>query len=68
MSKIIFEDVKIPETCDKCRHIGRYETGPYVRSPHCCCELIWQLKKEEYRVNKNSLDKNCPLKAGFLKI
>lgn len=68
MSRIVFEDCEIPETCGKCEHIGRYEASPYARNPHCCCELIWQLKKEEYRVNKNSLDKNCPLKIGSLEM
>ena len=66
MSKIIFEAFKIPNTCGECDHIGRYEIGPFARNPHCCCELIWQLKKEDYKVDKNSLDENCPLKNGIL--
>ena len=63
MPKIIFEDFKIPNTCGECKFIGRYESGVYARNPHCCCELMWRLKEEDYRVNKNSLDTNCPLKA-----
>lgn len=62
MSKISSEDIKIPNTCDECNFIGRYEKGQFARNPHCCCELIWELKEEDYRVNKNSLDENCPLK------
>lgn len=62
MSNITLNDFEIPATCDKCGFIGRYEGGLYVRNPHCCCELIWQLKGEDYKVDKNSLDENCPLK------
>lgn len=68
MAKIIFEDIKIPRTCGECEHIGHYETGVYARHPHCCCELIWELQHMDYRVDKNSLDKNCPLKIGYLDI
>lgn len=66
MKKVIFEDFKIPDTCGECEYIGYYENGIYARNPHCCCELIWELKMEDYKVNKNSLDKNCPLKNGYL--
>jgi hypothetical protein len=66
MSRIIFEEFKIPNTCGECEHVGCYETGPFARHPHCCSELIWQLKKEDYKVDKNSLDENCPLKNGIL--
>lgn len=68
MAKIIFEDIAVPSKCDECEHIGHYETGVFHRNPHCCCELIWKLKKEDYRVDKNSLDENCPLKVGYLEI
>ena len=68
MAKIIFEDVVVPNKCDECEHVGHYETGVFHRNPHCCCELIWRLKKEDYRVDKNSLDENCPLKVGYLYI
>lgn len=63
MSKITLEDFKIPNTCGECKCIGHYEDGAYFRNPHCCCELIWLLKNEDYKVDKNSLDKNCPLKT-----
>lgn len=56
------KDFKVPETCGKCNFIGCYEIGPFSRDPHCCCELVWRLKEEDYRVNKHTLDENCPLK------
>lgn len=68
MSKIIFEDVKIPNTCGECKHIGSYKSGSFARNPHCCCELIWELKEEDYEVDENSLDDNCPLKIGSLEV
>ncbi len=60
---ITIDDFSIPNTCEQCNFIGVYEDGPYSRNPHCCCELIWRLKHEDYRVDKNSLDANCPLKV-----
>ena len=63
MSLVTLEDFKIPDKCDNCNFIGRYETGVYKRNPHCCCELIWDLKQEDYRVDKNTVDENCPLKV-----
>ena len=65
---VIFEDFEIPKTCGECEHIGHYEGGWYGRDSHCCCELIWRLAQEDYRVNKKSLDKHCPLKIGYLEI
>lgn len=62
MSKITLKDLKIPNTCGECNCIGYYETGAYARNSHCCCELMWLLKKEDYKVDKNSLDRDCPLK------
>ena len=53
----------VPLCCGKCKHIGRYTEGPYVRSPHYCCELMWQLYDEDYRVNPEKLDSKCPLKS-----
>ena len=67
MAIITLEDLKIPNTCGECRFIGHYENGPYARNPHCCCELLWVLKEEDYKVNKNSLDENCPLKVLTIK-
>lgn len=68
MPKIIFENIEIPKTCGECEHCGHYETGVYARHPHCCCELIWELQREDYKVDKNFLDENCPLKVGYLEI
>jgi len=68
MPKIIFEGIEIPKNCNECEHIGHYENGLFSRNPHCCCELIWQLKHEDYKVDKNSLDENCPLKIGYIEL
>lgn len=66
MSKVVFEDVNIPRICDECEFIGHYESGPYQRNPHCCCELRYQFGEEDYKVDKNFLDENCPLKIGYM--
>lgn len=55
-------DLTVPKTCGECRHIGHYKTVPYARNPHCCCELMWHLCNEDYKVREDSLDINCPLK------
>ena len=68
MAKFIFKNVKIPNICNECKYCGHYETDEYIRNPHCCCELIWKFQEEEYRINKNFLDENCPLKIGYLVI
>lgn len=52
----------MPKNCGNCDFIRNYEDGAFSRNPHCCCELIWFLEEEDYRVNPNSLDKNCPLR------
>lgn len=62
MAIVTLEDFKVPKTCAECGFIGDYTAGVFARNPHYCCELIWQLKKEDYKVDKNSLDENCPLK------
>ena len=56
-------DFKFPSTCGECNFIGHYKDGPYRRNPHCCCELIWRLRGEDYKVNENSLDEGCPLRV-----
>lgn len=50
----------IPKKCGKCKSLGDYTRGPYVRSPHYCCELIWRLFQQDYRVNPEELDEHCP--------
>lgn len=61
MSKaILVRDM--PKNCGNCNFIRNYEDGAFSRNPHCCCELIWFLEGEDYRVDQNSLDKNCPLR------
>ena len=68
MARIIFENVEVPKICGECEHCWHYETGVYARNPHCCCELIWELKREDYKVDKNFLNEDCPLKIGYLEI
>ena len=58
----MFKNFALPTTCGKCKFIGHYEGGVWSRNPHCCCELRYRLYDEDYKVDKNSLDKNCPLK------
>lgn len=50
-----------PKRCKDCKHIGNYTDGPYSRSPHHCCELIWGLLQEDYRVDPDTIDSRCPL-------
>jgi len=54
-------NIKKPSTCGECKFIGAYTNGPFARNPHYCCELIWDLQEEDYRVNPDELDDNCPL-------
>ena len=60
MAKVTI-NYKKPKTCGECRFIGHYESGAYARNPHCCCELMWTLYEEDYKVDKNGMDENCPL-------
>lgn len=63
--------IKIPNKCKKCNCIRSYDTGPYSRNPHACCELMWVLFEEDYKVNPEERDKNCPLekiKEGKIEI
>lgn len=54
--------VILPKTCGECKFIGYYEEGIWSRNPHCCCELMFDLYDEDYKVDKDSMDENCPLK------
>ena len=54
--------IEIPTSCKQCRYIGDYTEYPYSRSPHYCCELIWALIHDDYKVNPDIIDENCPLK------
>ena len=58
--------MKTPTKCGACKHIGNYTSGPYARAPHHCCELRWQLFEDDYRVDPDTLDENCPLKSQKL--
>lgn len=57
--------IKMPKSCGKCRFCGAYTEGVWSRNPHYCCELRWDLYEEDYRVNPNTIDENCPLKDGI---
>ena len=52
---------KMPKSCKECRHVGEYTSGVWSRNPHYCCELIWRLFEEDYRVNPDTVDSRCPL-------
>ena len=54
--------IKLPMKCKECAHVGDYSGFPFTRNPHYCCELIWQLLHEDYRVDPDTIDENCPLK------
>ena len=60
MSYVTMDDFKVPNTCGECKCIQEY-VG-YGHDDHYCCELMWMLKKENYKVDENTLDENCPLK------
>lgn len=61
-------EIKLPIKCKDCMYVGIYDVGPYARNPHCCCELIWQLIHEDYKVDPDVIDEKCPLKdAEFVK-
>lgn len=53
--------IKIPSKCKKCKCARSYDSGPYARNPHTCCELMWVLFEEDYRVDPGTRDENCPL-------
>lgn len=53
--------LKVPKTCGQCRFIGAYTHGPWSRDPHYCCELIFDLYSQDYRVKKDTRDEECPL-------
>lgn len=55
-------EINIPTRCGECQFCGDYTTGTYSRNPHHCCEMIWTLVKEDYKVNTDTIDEKCPLK------
>ena len=57
--------IKMPKKCKECNCVGDYTSGLYARNPHYCCELMWDLYKEDYRVNLDEIDEKCPLKNGI---
>ena len=60
--KKVYINFSLPKTCDDCPFIGRYEQELFSRHPHCCCELYWNLNKQDFRVDKNTRRKDCPLR------
>ena len=54
-------EIKLPTKCIDCQFCGDYTTYPYSRNPHYCCEMIWTLIHEDYRVYPDSIDDRCPL-------
>ena len=62
-------EIKLPTKCGECVHVGSYTYGPFKRNPHYCCELIWTLVHEDYVVDPEVIDRNCPLRnIDLLKI
>lgn len=53
----------IPSKCKECKFCRGYTEGPWVRNPHHCCELMYHLYDADYKVNPDTIDKNCPLKT-----
>ena len=53
----------VPSRCKECKFCRSYTSGPWVRNPHHCCELMYDLYDEDYKVNPDTIDKNCPLKT-----
>lgn len=63
MPNFELKDFQIPNTCGECKFCYHYDSGPYARNPHCCCELAWMLKDEDWKVDKDSVDEDCPLRV-----
>lgn len=50
-------------TCAKCRNLGDYYHGYFMRDPHYECELEWHLTGWEKRLNDISkVPDDCPIK------
>ena len=60
--------IKMPSKCKECRFVGAYLGGVWARNPHYCCELIYDLYEEDYKVNPDIIDKKCPLVNGIVGI
>ena len=60
--------VKMPKKCNECKFVGNYTNGLYIRNPHYCCELMWILYEEDYKVNPDIVDKYCPLKDSIIAV
>ena len=58
----MFKYFKMPNNCGECKLLGCYEEGVWSRNPHFCCELRYWLYDEDYKVDKDSIDDECPLK------
>ena len=61
-------EVKMPKKCKECNFIRAYINGVWVRNPHYCCELIYDLYDEDYKVNPDTIDEKCPLKKGIVAV
>ena len=57
----VFMNLDPPKKCGDCKFIAHYKHGPYARNPHSCCELIWFLRGDDYRVDEDKLDLGCPM-------
>ena len=57
----MYKNFDVPNKCKECNFIAYYDEGPWIRNPHCCCELRFALYDEDYKVDPEKLDENCPL-------
>lgn len=56
----------IPKKCSECIYLGHYEIDYLMYGKeYYCCELLWTLIHEDYRVKPESLDTRCPLKDSY---
>ena len=47
--------IELPRKCKDCRYAIKYNNGDYS------CDIRWTLYDEDYKVNPEERDENCPL-------
>lgn len=52
---------EMPKSCKDCHMSNHYHEGHFGENSHYCCELIWSLFEEDYEVDPDTRDENCPL-------
>ena len=61
-------EIEMPSKCKECSFVGAYLSGVWARNPHYCCELIYDLYKEDYKVDPDTIDEECPLAKGIIAV